>query len=388
MEALASECEKAGVSFVNIALAGNRKADPWIIENNQLKFNNITLFPDNFSVEIPAKIGWPKLKEKLQELAPDVIFVIGYDQEIMRRVKFWADRNRIATVLVSDSNEFDMKRYKILQFAKSSLVSRFDAAFVAGTSSRSYIQKLGIPMDRIIEGCDVIDTTLFSQQASENRNILSQVRNKWKLPENYFLFVGRIVTEKNVLGLVDAYDKYLSRIEPGFIPWDLVICGSGSEESDLLEKILKFPAHVREKIFFYGYIKQPEIIDFFSCASCFILPSISEPWGLVVNEALACSLPVIISKKAGSSFDLVKEKGTGWIFNPDDIDELMNLMLDITKMKVSTRFEMGDRGLNLISEWDLVKFSQGALKCAQIAFLHQEKMNQIKGKIKQYARPL
>jgi glycosyltransferase involved in cell wall biosynthesis len=118
-------------------------------------------------------------------------------------------------------------------------------------------------------------------------------------------------------------------------------------------------------------IKQPDLIDFYSCASCFVLASTSESWGLVINEAMACGLPTIASRKVGCSADLIKDGLTGWLFDPYNINELACLMLKIHKLDNSARTDMGARGEQLIFEWGLERFVQGALESAQIAKRYQ-----------------
>lgn len=371
MQTLNSYCRAAGVSLYNIEIASYTTVYHWILENNREGFNNITLFPGQVLEEIPAKKMWPALKNKLEELKPDVVFMVGYSLSVIRRAKLWADENKVATVIISDSNEFDKKRYRIFEFLKSLLISRFDAAFVAGTSASKYMQKLGIPEERITYGCDVIDTTFFSDRASENKKNSSCVREKWNLPEHYFLVVTRLAKEKNLQRLLAAYKEYVIRFGGELDPWKLIICGTGPEEEHLRGQIMDMPEQIRKKIFLYGYVKQPDIIDFYSCASCLVLPSWCETWGLVVNEAMACSLPVIISNKAGCSFDLVRNDFNGWVFDPFNVSELTSLMTKLTRLNESARAEMGLRGREIISTWGLDRYCQGVMESARIAYDHR-----------------
>jgi 1,2-diacylglycerol 3-alpha-glucosyltransferase len=367
VSALAEECYKAGILFYNIELASYMDCYRSFFENVDVKLNNITLFPGQSLESIPQSKMWPALKKKLNEVRPDVVFIYGYSLGIMRQVKFWAESHKIATVLISDSNEFDKRRYRLAEFLKSLFVSRFDAAFVGGTNSSLYLQKLGMPRERIIFGYDVIDNKTFYRQANEIRRTLPQVLQKRHLPKNYFLYVGRLIKEKNILGLLDAYTEYAKSMSQEAVPWSFVICGSGPEEENLYRYINNSSDQFGKSVLFYGLIKQPDLIDFYSCASCFVLASTSESWGLVINEAMACGLPTIASRKVGCSADLIKDGLTGWLFDPYNINELACLMLKIHKLDNSARTEMGARGEQLIFEWGLERFVQGALESAQIA---------------------
>lgn len=372
LQALSEKCQEAGVTFTNIELTSFFNEYPWLTGNEQTRFTNITLFPGQSLEKVDQNLLWPALQGALEKLNPDVIFYFGYSLKIMRRMKTWADKRNITSVLMSDSNRFDRTRYLPFEMLKRLFVSRYDGAFVGGTSSSQYIQSLGIPASRITYGLDVIDTTFFEERSSENRSHIHEVRQRWNLPDRYFLFVGRLIAEKNLPMLLAAYQKYVLAKEQAASPWDMVLCGGGSQESELKQIIQNMPDRVREKIHLRGHINQPEIIDFFSCASCFVLPSVSESWGLVINEALSCGLPVIVSSKAGCARDLVIQGENGWVFDPENLDELVRLMDCITDFDEPVRAAMGQKGRELISDWKLDRFTRGAIEIAGIAHAHRD----------------
>jgi 1,2-diacylglycerol 3-alpha-glucosyltransferase len=370
---LSDMCNKVGIALYNIELASYTNEYQWAVKYTQSEFTNFTLFSGQKINDIPDRVVWSALKTKLTELKPDVIFVIGYDSKIMRKTKIWAGRNGCATILVSDSNEFDRKRYWIFEFIKYLFVSRYDAALVAGTSSSLYIQKLGIPKERIVYGWDAIDNSKFSRRASDNRDKIQETRQKWSLPDNYFLFVGRLIKQKNLPRLLNAYKTYVLDTLDTIDPWPLVICGIGPEYEFLLKQIEGFPESVQKLILFSGHVKQPEIIDFYTCASCMVLPSVSETWGLVVNEALACSIPVIVSNQAGSSFDLVQNGRNGWLIDPYNIVEMTDILRKVRELDQNERINAGIRGRELIDAWGLEKFSNSVLNGIQIAYDHHNR---------------
>jgi 1,2-diacylglycerol 3-alpha-glucosyltransferase len=368
LNALDEECQKAGISLYNIQLAGSVKIYRSLIEQLHGHFNNRCLFAEQDFSTIPSQAMQPVVIETLEKIRPDVVFLYGYSLDIMRHVKSWAPKNNVASVLISDSNYADQKRYWPFELLKSLLVSRFESAFVGGTSSSLYLQSLRFPEVKIAVGYDVIDNDFFRSRNTANKENISQIREKWNLPEKYFLFVGRMIKEKNLMGLLKAYASYIDSLE--LDPWDLVLCGDGPEEMELRNYAQglneKYPKHVM----FCGVVKQPELIDYYSAASCLVLPSMSESWGLVVNEALACGLPVIASERCGCAMDLVSNDVNGWQFNPEDINELTARMLQMHHLDEQARTEMGQRGEEIISKWDLKRFCSGALESAKIALDH------------------
>ncbi len=371
LKALSDQCQEIGISFSNITLASYTLKYRTLIENREESFHNITLFPEQNLEGISRNRIWSSLKKELDLLKPEVIFLYGYFLGAFRRAKLWADNRNSATVLISDSNNFDRSRNRVFEYIKSLFVSRFDAAFVGGTNSSLYLQRLRIPKERIVPGYDVIDNEYFRQQTMMNKKDILGMRRKWDLPENYFLFVGRLLGEKNVSGLLRAYSEYVQSLDPGSDPWSLVICGSGPKEEELQRQVNSSSEQLRKHIFFYGLIKQPGLIDFFSCASCLILPSKTESWGLVVNEALACRLPVIVSNRCGCWADLVMEGKNGWTFDPYNLTELTGLMQRFHSLDPSERKAMGLCSEEIISKWGLDTFARNALECAQIAYKHR-----------------
>jgi len=128
-----------------------------------------------------------------------------------------------------------------------------------------------------------------------------------------FLYVGRIEKHKNVEGLIKQFNFNFSDKDAV-----LKIVGDGEEREYLANK------YASEKVIFIGKKFNQPLVDEFLSASCFVCPSKFEPWGLVVNEALSSGLPVIATKEVGASFDLIKEKETGFIAeNNTEIGEKM-----------------------------------------------------------------
>ncbi len=368
LHALAEECRKEGISFTNIELAGYIEIYRTLFKSRAKTFDNVTLFEGRDLGSVQFARIWSALKKTLEGLKPDVVLTYGYSLRIMRRVMFWAKKNHVAIGLMSDSNAFDTKRHRAIEFFKSLFVSRYEAGFVGGTSSRLYLQQLGIPAERIVPGLDVVDNEFFRQKIQANRADLAGVRRKWGLPENSFLFVGRLVPNKNIRGLLAAYGRYAECMDSR-TPWGLVICGSGPQDSELRDIVREMPARLDQLIQFRGQVGQSDLPDFFSGTSCLVLPSTSlESWGLVVNEAMACGLPVLVSNKCGCAEDLVRNGVNGWQFDPHDLDSLARLMRILHDMDFQKREEMGRHGEKIISEWGPGKFSLNGLTAARIAF--------------------
>ncbi len=181
--------------------------------------------------------------------------------------------------------------------------NKFVLGFAGGTHTHiQYFEYYGMRKENIFLMPLVIDNLKFYQKSLRKKN-------------NFiFLYVGRIVAEKNVESLIIEFNKYFSKTQA-----ILNIVGTGSELSSLKKK------YNFRNINFFGSMYGDDLIAKYREASCFVLPSNFEPWGLVVNEALSSGLPVIISNRVGSGYDLVKDKNNGFIFS--EINELgVNMM--------------------------------------------------------------
>jgi glycosyltransferase involved in cell wall biosynthesis len=376
LAALAKFCPTEGFTFENIELSGSEMAYPWFQTKTQDQFANYCLFPGDQLESIPETKLWSAIKDQLEKSNPNVLFILGYSLGVMRKSRYWCETKKIATVLMSDSNHFDKKRYKLFEYLKYMFVHKFDAAFVAGTSSSIYMQHLGIPQDRIAYGCDVVDVQAISAQALAHQESIDPIQKKYNLPPKYFLFVGRLIPEKNVPGLLCAFEKFMNG-DTALDAWHLVICGSGSEEERVKSLIQKLPPAQQARIHLLGFVDPTGVIELLSGASCLILPSISEPWGLVVNEAMACGLPVIVSQKAGASFDLVRNAENGWTIDPFDTEQISKVLSAAASLDEPARQKLGCRGREIIGHWDLDRYSRGVVESSRMALAHVQ--NKYKG---------
>jgi glycosyltransferase involved in cell wall biosynthesis len=102
-------------------------------------------------------------------------------------------------------------------------------------------------------------------------------------------------------------------------------------------------------------------------ANCFILPSVSEPWGLVVNEAMACGLPVLVSDRCGCCPELVKGDVNGWTFDPCSESALVDLMVRMTGMPEPRRAQLGQASQAIVAEWGLERHARSLFDAADYA---------------------
>ncbi len=291
-----------------------------------------------------------KTKETLRLLncyQPEAVVLIGYNDLSQWVASWWAKKHRVARILHADSWWGDRPRPWYKEFFKKHLFIRpvFDAAFVPGIRGFEYIKSLGIPGEAIWKGLYVVDNDHFFRGALQARQQPQKYRTLHSLPENYFLAASRLSPEKNLERLFQSFSQY--RNQGG--TWSLVVVGTGPQ-ADFLRNSANSLAG--DSIILAGWQQYEALSAYYGLAKCFILPSISEPWGLVVNEAMAAGLPVLVSNRCGCQPDLCKRGINGFNFDPLDVRNLAQLMGLIASGNLNLE-DMGLASQRIIAKYSL-----------------------------------
>lgn len=294
----------------------------------------------------------------LNKTNPSTIFVPGYYNLPALTAAAWGRLHGKKTVLMTESTEADHPRQAFREKFKSMLVrGLFTWAIAGGTPHARYLKKLGFPEARTGRFYDVVDNRFFREQAAQDRQ--RHTAQDFRLPANYFLFVGRLAEEKNVLGLLNSYIAYRQRGGT----WSLVLVGDGPLKATL--QAAAQGSTFADDILFEGLRNTQELSPYYAFAGCFVLPSSREPWGLVVNEAMASGLPVIVSRQCGCAEDLVADGKNGFIFDAADGTQLTTSMEQMSHLTPVERQAMALRSQEIISQYSP---EQWAEEVARIAY--------------------
>lgn len=307
----------------------------------------------------------------------DVVFVTSYWPASSLAIILAARNAGCRIVMMNDSHALTAKAKGILAVIKRQLILSFDAALVGGKPHREYFISMGMDGRKILLGYDAVDNNYFERRTAEVKCRAAEVRMKHSLPERYFLNVGRMVWKKNLESLIDAYKVVKDRV--GDECPSLVLVGSGKLERSLGERCLTHglsvylstaniarPRPAAADVYFFGFRQVQELPEFYALASAFILPSREEEWGLVVNEAMASSLPVLVSRVSGCAQDLVRDGENGFVFDPFDVPTLAGHLEKIARRPELT-VTMGAASLRIIREWGCDRFARAAQEAAEIA---------------------
>jgi 1,2-diacylglycerol 3-alpha-glucosyltransferase len=296
----------------------------------------------------------------LDQIAPEVAVIPGWNGRWPLSMLAWAVTRAVPTVVMSASNRHDTPRRWWLETVKRRLVSRFDAGLVGGRTGADYLRELGIPGSRIAAGYDVVDNAHFAEPAPA---ALQSVRREAP-NEPFFLTSARFVDKKNLLRLVETFALY--RRDAGVTAWNLVVLGDGALRPAIEERCSRLA--VDDSVLLPGFRQYDELPAWYALASCFVLPSTTEQWGLVVNEAMAAGLPVLVSDRCGCAPDLVRPGANGFTFDPFDVDAMAALMLHVAHGEVDRR-AMGEVSRETIAAWGPERFAHGLQRAVQAALV-------------------
>lgn len=344
----------ANFVITGLEIAPVSKTYSWSTETPDKELRVISLFPEKILETVSQPSQMRRMWQTLASLNPDALAISGYDRLAMLTALAWAKKNQKSAILMSDSKADDQPRQRWKEWLKSHIVRRFDAALVAGTPQRDYATSLGIPAKRVFLGYDVVNNRHYTLGAAAARRQERTWRQKLNLPQPYFLTVARFIEKKNLFRLVEAYRQYQKKHAD---PWDLVVCGNGPQAHGL-----KAAAAEVSGIHFPGFKQIDELPVYYGLASAFILASSHfEQWGLVVNEAMAAGLPVLVSRACGCAPNLVKEGVNGFTFDPYDVDGLAGLMVRMSSGELNLK-AMGEASQVIIAGWTPEVFGENLLK--------------------------
>ncbi len=304
----------------------------------------------------------PQLHDLLTRLDPQVVFAPGWSMLESRLAIEWCFMHDVPFVMMSESTRDDQPRAKAKELIKRRIIGLAASAFVGGKPQADYALELGMARDRIFLGYDMVDNDYFATNAALARKNAASLRAQHGLPEHYFLCCARLIEKKNVSRLVDAFAMYRERA--GRAAWDLVVVGPGPLRAEIEEVIEA--RRVSGAVQLVGARDYAALPLYYGLAEAFILPSTMDQWGLVVNEAMAAGLPVLVSTRCGCVRDLVEEGRNGFTFDPFDVRAIADAMFRVA-LEHCDRAAMGAASQAIITKWGRERFASGFEAAASAA---------------------
>ena len=306
----------------------------------------------NFVVQTPFLRGENVLRRAfafLKKEEPDIVITIGYNSKYIWAISLGCKVLKIPCVLYSVGWDYPKQR-NIKEFLKKQYVKYFyNAAIVTGSRAVKYARRLGLETEHIYIVGNPIDNEHFAAPEHPLR---------FNLPQNFLLTVSRLSPEKNIHGLLRAFETYV--LEGG--TWHLCIAGTGPSEKELVQSL---PESIAEQVHWLGWVGYKDLPGLYQASRCFILPSQFEPWGLVVNEAMAAGKPILVSTKCGCQPELCQEGINGYSFKPEDHTRLTSLLHRMENLSQQQISAMGASSQVIIQKYSIVSWSGKFIKACQ-----------------------
>lgn len=258
----------------------------------------------------------PDVGRVLQQHGFDALIVNGWVVKSCLQALWACRRLGIPCIVRGESNAF-RARPRWVRALHRVLLKQYSAALPIGLANRQFYVQNGMSEEQLFDAPYCVDNERFAAQAADLHSRRGEIRRAWGIPESActFLFCGKLEAKKRPLDALEA----LSRVaEKGAqIRAHLLIVGDGS----LREQIQEMANARGLPVTLAGFLNQSEVARAYVAADCLVLPSDEgETWGLVVNEAMACGRPAVVSDRVGCHPDLLQYGETGFVFPLGDID--------------------------------------------------------------------
>ncbi len=280
--------------------------------------------------DVPKLAAFKLILKEINTFNPHIVNINGFFTWYHILTAFYCKLKGIKIVLSNDSAASDNPKIWWKSLLKTAMVRISDAYYCFGTKSAEYLTLFGADESKFIskKGAVVNNDFIFDayQKALPQKSILLE-KLSIKTTRN-FIYVGRFIDFKNLPLLINAFKK--AQLEAKN-EWGLIFLGDGFLREALQSQIKNEGI---ENTYFLGGKSWFEVPEYLTLADVLVLPSKSEPWGLVVNEAMVCGLPVIVADRCGSAIDLVIEGETGFSFQHDDEKKLASILLKMMNNEV------------------------------------------------------
>jgi 1,2-diacylglycerol 3-alpha-glucosyltransferase len=376
LRAAATVMEPHGWRVLGLETAGTDATYGWDeTKRGKSEPEVITAFPMRVYEEISAAECKRVMHPLLNSMQAEAVAIAGWGSIDARVCLHWCCHHDVMPIVMSETRAADGHRVWWKEWLKRRLIPRFEGALVGGKSHRDYLVKLGMPAERVQSGYNVVDNDYFREESAHFQDD-DQVSGLTFNP--YILASNRFVERKNLIRLIQAFAAAVRRESSGrCTTTDLCLIGDGPLRAALhstcqaqdIPVVAAAPWDVEgeatsalttPRVFLPGFRQIEQLPRFYAHACCFVHPAISEPWGLVINEAMACGLPVLCSANCGAAEELVIDSVNGFSFDPLDTASISRVLRSFLNLPPEQQAAMGEASSALIEQrYPTSAFGQG-----------------------------
>jgi len=292
-----------------------------------------------------------------------VVLFTGYAYATFWMAIIAAKLSGVATLFGTDAHgliPLDGKKWKIAvkKLVWPRLFRLADVVIVPSSASVRLMRSLDIPDDRIVLTPYCVDNPWWLEKSSQVDR--AAVRARWGVPQGavVLLFCAKLQTWKRPQDLLRAFAK-----AAGANAY-LVLVGDGPLRLDLEFEVVSLG--ISERVRFLGFVNQSGLPEVYTTSDVLVLPSGYEAFGVVVNEAMLCGCPVIVSDKVGAGFDLVREGETGFVFRTGDVEALCKLLREAFQSPERLK-RLGQVARERMARWSPTQNLEGLVLAVQQA---------------------
>jgi glycosyltransferase involved in cell wall biosynthesis len=227
---------------------------------------------------------------------------------------------------------------------------RLDAFLVIGTRNRDYYRSFGVPDEKMFWAPYGVDNEWFALSEPARSMARARVRDRLGVGNETVVFASsaKLIARKRPFDLLDAVAALRARR----VDAHALFIGDGAERDALAARAAG--AGIADSVTISGFVNQAELPAWYAASDALVLPSDArETWGLVVNEAMAAGLPVIVSDAAGCSPDLVEQGRNGFTFPCGDVSALADYLERVVALGADGRRAYGERSRAIVEGFGL-----------------------------------
>jgi glycosyltransferase involved in cell wall biosynthesis len=286
-------------------------------------------FGENLQVYSRRELSNNELAALADEVKPDAIVCSGWvDKGYVEVCRKW--KRKIPVILAMDNKWTGSMRQQLARLAAPVKVKRnFNRAWVPGKQQHHFACRLGFAEKHIATGFYSADVPVFDALANANE------REKTASFPHRFVYTGRYYEFK---GLPELWRAFIRLRENG-CNWELWCAGTGD-----------LPPVQHEGIKHLGFVQPAAMGELMKQTGVFVMPSRTEPWGVVLHEFAAAGFPVICSRQVGAASAFVSEHANGYLYTAGDEDELYQLMCKTVMLSDEQLLQMGAQSRKLAQQ--------------------------------------
>jgi glycosyltransferase involved in cell wall biosynthesis len=307
----------------------------------------------------------PEVYELIGARVFDAFLIFGwhYKSAVQALIACW--KKNLPTIVRSDSHlRTRRSRLKIAAkyFPYRVLLPRIDAHLYVGKMNKEYLRHYSVPERKLYFSPHFVDNDFFSLNARKAllEGMRFKIRREFNIPNDAFvlLYVGKFIEEKRPSDLILAVHRVTQLSRSNNI--HALLVGEG-EMRTALNTLANSDSR---RIHFAGFRNQTELAAFYVASDLLVLPGY-ETWGLVVNEAMACGIPAVVSDSAGCSADLIEDGRTGYVFSTGDVEDLANRILIFKQTCETQKSMVGNALADKMRQYSVIEATKGLEKAIE-----------------------